>query len=211
MPGSGQDDGVSTPPPPPGEPLTPIVLPAESMTPTVLPAGSPTRSPVLLWSVAIAATVGLLVNLTGMFQFPNNAPIEVIYALGISIDLMAVIVASVVGAVLARRGYPLREKTAITSVALVLAGVATLIWVVAGGIWSIVGLAQGNARYMNAAGGLFLGGFLWVLALVFASHGYRRGGSSRNNLFAIIALAVVGALVLFAIVSSVMYGLGLTN
>jgi len=201
---------VSTPQASQGEPLTPIVLPAGSAPGAQVP-GSATRSTALLAGLAIAATIGLLANVTGMFQFPFNAPIEQLYALGISIDLIAVIVVSVVGALASRRRYPLRPKTAITTIALVLAGAATVLWGVAGGVWSIIQLAQGSGRYMNATGGLFLGGALWVLALIFASHGYRRGGDRRNNLFAIIALAVAGSLVVYAIVSSVIYGLGLTD
>jgi hypothetical protein len=64
---------------------------------------------------------------------------------------------------------------------------------------------------MDAVGGLFFFGALWVLAVIFASHGFRRGGEPRNNLFSIIVLAVVGALVGFAVFSSVIYGMGLTN
>jgi hypothetical protein len=203
---------MSTPPPPPGEPLKPIVLPAGSTTGGAMPpAGAATRSPVLLWSVAVAAVLLMLTNVAGLFQFPTNAPVEQLYALGISVDLVAIAVVSVIGALLSRRGYPLRSSSIIVIVALIFAGVVTVFFGVAGGVWSIIQLAQGSGRYMDATGGLFFFGALWVLAVVFASHGFRRGGDARNNLFAILALAVVGVLVGFAVFSSVIYGMGLTN
>ena len=64
---------------------------------------------------------------------------------------------------------------------------------------------------MYASGGLFYGGALWVIAVIFASHGYRRGGTRKNNIIAIVALGIVGTVVLYAIVSSVIYGLDLTR
>jgi hypothetical protein len=198
---------LDVPPPPPGE----SIPSAERLTPIVLPAGSPTRSPVLLIGVGVAALIGLIANTVGLVGFPSNAPVEQIYALGINVDLVAVIVVSGLGALLSRRGYPLRATTPITTIAIAFAAAAAVIWVLAGGAGSIVGLAIGSGRYMYATAGLFYGGALWVLAAIFASHGYRRGGARTGNLIAIVALGVVGVLVLFAIVSSVIYGLGLTN
>jgi hypothetical protein len=203
---------MSTPPPPPGEPLKPIVLPAGATTGgSPPPSGAATRSPGLLWSVAVTAVVLMLANVAGLFQFPANAPVEQIYAFGISVDLVAIAVVSVIGALLSRRGYPLRPRSAIVIIALIFAGITVVFFAVAGGVWSIVQLAQGSGRYMDATGGLFFFGALWVLAVIFASHGFRRGGEPRNNVFAIIVLAVVGALVGFAVFSSVIYGMGLTN
>jgi len=198
---------IDVPPPVPGEPGPT----AERLTPIVLPAGAPTRSVVLLVVVAIAAAVGLIANTVGLVGFPSNAPVEQIYALGINVDLLAIIVVSGVGALVSRRGYPLRASTAITTIAVAFAAAAGVVWVLAGGISSLVGLAIGSGRYMYASGGLFYGGALWVLAVIFASHGYRRGGSRQNNVIAFVALGVAGILALYAIVSSVLYGLGLTD
>src|SRR5690606_41467851 len=69
------------PPPPPGDSAPPPPQ-AEPLTPIVLPAGAPTRSPVLLIVVGVAAFVGLVVNSVGLAGFPSNAPIEAFYALG---------------------------------------------------------------------------------------------------------------------------------
>ena len=82
---------------------------------------------------------------------------------------------------------------------------------IAGGFAAIAGLAVGNGRYMYASGGTFYGGALWVLAAIFAAHGYRRGGTRDNNVIAIVALAITGCLALAVVASSVIYGLGLTN
>jgi hypothetical protein len=197
---------LDVPPPPPGD----SVPPAEPLTPIVLPAGSPTRSTALLIAVGVAALVGLIANTVGLVGFPSNAPVEQIYALGINLDLLAIIVVSGVGALVSRRGYPLRASTPLTTIAIAFAAASAVIWMLAGGFGSIVGLAIGSGRYMYASAGLFYGGALWVLAVIFASHGYRRGGTRQNNVVAIVALGVAGTLALYAIVSSVIYGLGLT-
>lgn len=200
------------------EPLTPIILPPSSSAPgptgpsgAPIPTGAPTRSPVLLWIVAGVAVVAMLTNLAGMFQFPTNAPVEAIYAFGISVDLFAIATVCVIGALLARRGYPLRGRSIVAIVGVIFAGVVTVLWAIAGGVWSIVQLAQGSGRYMDAAGGLFFFGALWVLATIFAAHGYRRKGEARNTLVVIVTLAVVGLLVGYAVFSSVIYGMGLTE
>lgn len=183
----------------------------ERIVPIVLPAGAPTRSPVLLLAIGIAAVALMLANTVGLVGFPSNAPVEQIYALGINVDLLAIAIVSGIGAYVSRRGYPLRAATPITTIAVALAAASAIVWVLAGGPSSIVGLALGSGRYMYASGGLFFGGALWVLAVIFASHGYRRGGTRQNNVIAIVALGVAGALALYAIVSSVIYGLGLTD
>jgi hypothetical protein len=195
------DELVSVPPQPPVESLTPIVL----------PAGAPTRSPVLLLGVAITAAAALIVNLAGLVGFPYNAPVEQIYALGISVDLAVIVLVSGLGAALSRRGYPLRAETVLTVLAVTFAVGAVLLWMVAGGVASVIQLATGAGRYMYASAGLFFGGAIWVLAVIFGSHGYRRGGTSRNNALAISALAISGVLVGYAIASSLIYGLGLTD
>ena len=198
---------LDVPPPPSGE----SVPPAERLTPIVLPAGAPTRSFVLLTAVAVAAVVGLIANTVGLVGFPSNAPVEQIYALGINVDLLAIAVVSGIGAFVSRRGYPLRPSTPVATIAIGFAAASAVIWVIAGGFGSIVGLAIGSGRYMYASGGLFYGGALWVLAVIFASHGYRRGGTRQNNVIAVVALGVAGLLAVYAIVSSVIYGLGLTD
>lgn len=197
-----------SPPPPPGEPTPAASVP---LTPIVLPAGAPTRSPVLLIVVGAAALLGLIVNSVGLVGFPGNAPIEMFYALGINVDLFAIAVASAVGAIVSRRGYPLRPTTPITTIAVAFAAASAVIWMLAGGLSSVIGLAFGSGRYMYASGGLFFSGAFWVLAVVFGSHGYRRGGTTTNNVIAFVALGVAGLLALYAIFSSVIYGMGLTD
>lgn len=200
-----------TPPPQP-ERLVPIVLPAGAPAHSPAPpAGAPTRSPALLLAVCITAILGLIANTIGWVGFPPDAPLERIYAFGINVDLIVVALVCGFGAYLSRRGYPLRASTPVTTFAVACAAASVVVWLLAGGLGSIIGLAVGNGRYIYASGGLFYGGALWVLALAFGSHGYRRRGSRRNNVLAIVALAVPGVLVLFAIVSSVLFGLGLTN
>lgn len=207
------DELVVLPPPPPGDTPPGASQPAgERLTPIVLPAGAATRSPVLLLGVAIAAAAGLIVNVAGLIGFPYNAPVEQVYALGISIDLLAIVIVCGLGAFVSRRGYPLRSQSVITVIALAFAVGATLMWMLAGGVASVIQLftAEGG-RYMYASAGLFFGGAVWVLAVIFAAHGYRRGGTARNNALAVAALALAGALAVYAIASALIYGLGLTN
>lgn len=184
----------------------------ERLTPVVLPAGAPTRSPALLLGVAVAAVVLLLGNAVALAGFPFAAPVEQLYALGIGADLLAIAVACGVGAFVARRGYPLRPRTPVSLLALLLAGAGFVAWLVLGGIASIVQLAgPEGGRYLYATSGAFFGGWLWVLGAVFGAHAYRRGGERRNNGFAIAALAVAGTVALYAVLSAVLYGLGLTD
>lgn len=205
------------PPPPPGspsEPLQPILIPAGSSMPagSTVPSGSPTRSVALLLGVAIAAAVLLVVNSVGLAGFPSNAPVEAVYALGLNVDLFAIIVTCVIGALLSRRRYPLRARTPLAIVAIVLAGAAFAAWIVFGGIGSIVELIPPDrGRYMYAAGGLFYAGAPFALAAIFGAHAYRRGGDRINNALAVAALGVIGLLAVYAVVSSVIYGQGLTD
>lgn len=208
---------MSTTPPVPGtpsEPIQPILIPAGSDLPSgaTVPTGAPTRSFVVLLAVAIAAGVGLIVNSVGLAGFPSNAPVEMLYALGINVDLLAIAITCTVGAVMSRRNYPLKAKAVLSIVAVVLAGATFLAWIVFGGIGSIVELIPPDrGRYMYAAGGLFYLGVPFVLAAIFGAHAYRRGGDRVNNILSLVALGVVGLLALYAIFSSVIYGMGLTD
>lgn len=188
-----------------GTPVTPIVVGTPSQTPT--------RSTTLLAGTGVVAFALLVASAIGQAGYPAAAPVEQLYAFGIAIDLLAITIVSVVGAMFARRGYQLRASTPVTLVALVLAGVALVAFLAGGGIAAIVQLASPDlrGRYLFASQGLFFTGVVWVLATVFASHGYRRFGTRRNNTFAVTALVVVAVPVLFAVVSSVLYGLGLTD
>ncbi len=217
---------TDAPPPPPGDPIPPsdqIFIPAgtqpaatppESHLPPYgsAPVGAATRSPVLLLVVGVAAIVALVANSIGLVGFPGNAPVEMLYALGIGVDLIAIAVTCGIGFALSRRGYPLRSQTPVAIVAVLLAGVALLAWIWFGGVGSIVELIPPDrGRYMYASGGLFYAGAPWVLAVIFGAHAFRRGGAARNNVLALVALAVPAVLVTYAVVSSVIYGLGLTD
>ena len=212
---------TDAPPPPPSEPIKPILIPAGTQPSTPgsnlppygsVPTGAATRSPALLLGVAIAAVVALIVNSIGVAGFPTNAPVEVIYALGIGVDLIAVAVVCGIGFMMSRRGYPLRSQTPTAIVAVILTAAAFVAWVWFGGIGSIVELIPPDrGRYMFASGGLFYAGVPWALAAIFGAHAFRRGGTVSNNVLAIVALSVTGLMVAYAVASSVIYGMGLTD
>jgi hypothetical protein len=189
----------------PDQPVVPIVVGTPSQTPT--------RSFALLVGTAVAAFALLVTSAIGQAGYPAAAPVEQLYAFGIAVDLLAITVVSAIGAVFARRRYPLRPTTPLTFVAVVLAAVALVAFLAGGGIAAIVQLAAPGlrGRYMFASQGLFYTGAVWVLAVVFASHGYRRFGDRRSNTLAVAALAAVAVPVLFVVASSVLYGLGLTD
>lgn len=184
------------------EPITPIIVD------TARPVGS--RSFPLLVAAAASAAVAAIVNVAGLLGFPPNAPVEFVFAVGITLDLVAIAVALGVAAVGARRARLVSARSIPAIVGSGLAVGALVLALLGGGLDGAVQLAAGTGRYMDAAGGVFFGGVLWVLAAVFGATGYRRGGSP-TNVFALVALALPGLLVAWAVASSVLYGLGLTD
>ena len=75
----------------------------------------------------------------------------------------------------------------------------------------IADIPPDRGRYMYASGGLFIAGAPWVLAVIFGAHAYRRRGTTSNNVLALVGFAVPALLAVYAIVSSVIYGMGLTD
>lgn len=168
------------------------------------------RNPWLLGGVAGFAVIATVLNYVGLSGFPYNAPVEGFYALGICVDLIAIAIACGIGAGMAARRRFRPGSRVIAILAFAFAAVALAVWAIAGGVSSIVQLLTERGRYMDATGGLFLTGALWSLSAIFAAFTVRRDDRAGRG-FAIGALAIVGVLVAYAVVSSVIYGMALTD
>ena len=189
-------------------PAQPVALPAwQRPTQTVAP---------LALAVAGALLVAAVVNVVALSGFPGNAPVEGVYSIGLTIDL---VVAGVILLVrgLRHRSRPIAEPRAprvggLTIVSAVLAFVAFAAWLLLGGLSYVFGALDGaRLRYMEGTGGLFFAGAAWCLSFIFAVVGFRRGGGSAHRALTIVALVLSGLALAGAISAGVVYGLGLSD
>lgn len=220
-----------TQPPPPytGGPATSKGTPGPDTTVAVAPVapvpnGPPVQTrhsiPVLIGVGAVALLAAIATGVGGA-SFPFNAPVEQIYAIGVIVDLVAVAIAMTIFTIVEfrRRADPVRQSLApdthasvLAIVALILAGVTVLAWVIDGGAGQLIDLAQGlRGRYMFHTGGLFIAGIPWVLSLVFGAWGFRPQGNRNTDIFALIAIAVGAVLAVIAAAASLIYGSGLSD
>jgi hypothetical protein len=162
--------------------------------------------------VGVLALVGAILNGTFGGMFPSNAPVEQIYNFGVTVDLVAVVIAvaiRIVVIVVQRRprGVASRNISVFAILAAVFAIITLVGYLAFGGAeyWG-----DGMDRYMSGAGGAAFLGIPWVLALVFGEIAVRRKDSPLNLALSIGALAL-GVLVLIgAVAAAVIYGLGLS-
>ena len=189
-------------------PAQPVVLPASQRpTRTVAP---------FAFAVAAVLLIGAVVNVVALTGFPGNAPVEGVYSIGITIDLV------VAGLILLVRGLrhrtrPLAETRppsagVLAIVAAVLAFVAFAAWLLLGGLSYLFGALDGaRLRYMEGTAGLFFVGAAWCLSFIFAVVGYRRDGGTANRALTVVALVLSGLALVGAISAGVVYGLGLSD
>jgi hypothetical protein len=221
------------------KPKTPKAAPAETPVPPVavapaavapatpMPVPAPLPLKVIWHSRAVLIGVGafglLAAILTGVGSsgFPGNAPVEGLYAFGVIIDMVAVAIALAIAIVVEyrRRADPRRLDLPVNTdisvfaiVAMTMAVLTVLVWVVGGGAQQLVDLAQGiRGRYMYHTGGLFIAGIPWVLSLVFGALAFRPRGNTVTNVIALAAVAVGGFLAIVAIAAALIYGAGLSD
>jgi hypothetical protein len=97
-------------------------------------------------------------------------------------------------------------------IAIVMAGLTLLAWVVGDGPTQIIDLAQGlRARYMYHTGGLFAAGIPWALSLIFGAWGFRPKAHLVTNVLALVAVAIGLLLAVVAVVAALVYGAGLSD
>jgi hypothetical protein len=176
-------------------------------------APGPFRSVALLGTTAGLFAVGLILEIWGGANFPENAPIEQVICAFIVIDILAGFLGATTGAIVAtRHRYPLKRSSVATMVGLILVAIALGGWIWLSGIGIVARIPTGDrARYMYDAIGAVYFGIPWIVGTMLCAYGYRRGGSRGNAirglLGTIIGLALLGA----AVASAVLYGLGLTD
>jgi hypothetical protein len=213
-----------TPPPYTGRP-------ADAKKPAMTPPGPQAPQPVyvvtiwhsraLLIGVGALALLGVIGTVAGASGFPGAAPIEQLYAFGVVVDMVAVVIA--IGILLVvelrrradpkRLGLPVNPRPSVFAILAVVMAVFTLLaWMVGGGPGQVIDLLQGlRARYMYHTVGLFAAGIPWALSLIFGAWGFRPRANPVTNAFAIAAVAIGGVLVIEAIVAALVYGADLSD
>jgi hypothetical protein len=197
------------------------------MTPPPAQAPAPVYYVTIWHSYAVLIGVGALALLTvigtavGASGFPGAAPIEQLYAFGVIVDMVAVVIAIAILIVVEYRrhadpnrlGLPVNQRPSVFAIiALVMAVLTVLAWVVGAGPAQVIDLLQGlRARYMYHTGGLFVAGIPWALSLIFGAWGFRPRANPLTNALAITAVAIGGLLAVEAVVASLVYGAGLSD
>lgn len=179
------------------------------------------HSRALLFGVAGLAALTVLATVVGASGFPGAAPVEQAYAIGVVVDMAAVVIALAIMIVVEYRrradpnrlGLPVNPNPSVFAIiALVMAALTLLAWIGLGGPTQVIDLLQGlRARYMYHTGGLFFAGIPWALSLIFGAWGFRPGANRLTNIFAIVALVVGGLLAVEAGVAALVYGAGLSD
>jgi hypothetical protein len=111
------------------------------------------------------------------------------------------------------RDLPVNAAASVFAIiAILMAGLTLLAWVVGGGASQLVDLAQGfRGRYMYHTGGLVFAGIPWALSLIFGAWGFRPGSHKVTNGLAIASVAVGGVLAVIATAAALIYGAGLSD
>ncbi len=179
---------VPAPVPPVATVPAPAPVPAMPATAAVVSYVTIWHSRALLIGVAAFAALAGIGTSIGAFGFPDNAPVESIYAFGIVVDMLAVVIALAILTITeyrrrtdpVRLGLPVNPRPSVFAIlAVALAGLTLLAWVVGEGPTQLIDLAAGlRARYMYHTGGLFAAGIPWALSLIFGAWGFRPKGMS---------------------------------
>lgn len=194
----------------------PLEAPAASVSaPAPAPVSDPTRTALTSpWGHAVAgglALLGIVLNVVGAFGFPGNAPVEQIMNAGITIDLVAVVIACGIGFGANLRTRPARPARVFPWIALGLSVVALIAWAVtAGGLFETL-FAGGRGRYMNDTSGAFTLGIPWTLGAIFGAFGLRRRTTPLLAGAAWAAIALWAVVLIGVIASALLYGADLTD
>lgn len=191
--------------------------PSPYAAPTAIPTAIPTpvaRTTAAVLPVTIgltaAAIVGGAVNLAFGAMFPGNAPVEQIYAFGVTVDLAAVALAVGIRALIIFRMPRAAASRRLSVLGIVAAALAFLVFVG----WLLIGGAEywtgGMERYMTGAGPLFFLGIPWVASLALGEVALRRSDSTINSALSIGTLVLGGIVGVLTVAATVIYGLGLS-
>ena len=173
----------------------------------------PHRSLALLGTTAALFAIGLIFEIWGGLNFPDNAPVEQFYCAAVVLDIAFGFVAATTGAIIAAKDRrPLKPSSVATIVGVILVGIALGGWIWLSGIGIVLRLPTGEpARYMYDAAGAVFFGIPWIVGTMLCAFGYRRGGSRVNAVLAMLGTVIGLALLAATVASAVLYGLGLTD
>lgn len=160
--------------------------------------------------VIVLATVGLVLNIIGREQ-DIGGPVEDVMSIGISIDLVAAILACAIGLIITLVEPWSRPAIVFPWLGLGFSVLAFGAWILnADGLFETL-FFDGRGRYMFDTAGPFYAGIPWVLGAVFSSYGLRRQSSGHRNAAAITGIALWGVVLVGAIASALLYGADLTD
>ncbi|HEY4151912.1 MAG TPA: hypothetical protein VGM38_01185 [Pseudolysinimonas sp.] len=176
-------------------------------------AAGPVRSLALLGTTAGLFALGLILEIWGGANFPENAPVEQFYCALVVLDIAAGFVAATTGALIASRDrHPQKRSTVVTIVGLILVVIALGGWIWLSGVGIVLRIPTGaRGRYMYDVAGAVAFGIPWIVGTMLCAYGYRRGGSRANAIRGLLGTVVGLALLGATVASAVLYGLGLTD
>ena len=165
--------------------------------------------------LAAVLAIAAVVNQFWGFRFPGNAPVEQIFAFGITIDLIAATIVLGIFAVLAasRRSVPVKPHSVSPQsvAAVILSGITAVSWLLFCLIPVLSAVANGERiRYMTAVGAIFFLGVPWVLGMVFGTLSLRSGGR-LTPILGTVAIVLGLVLTIAAVTFAVIYGQGLSD
>lgn len=192
--------------------------PAEAAPSVVAPNFGIDRTAVIFTTVmAVVLLVAAVVNFIAGQNFPSNAPVEQLYAFGITVDLLAGGIA--LGARLLFIARIPRATAPVVgpgglAIASAVLGVAVVVgWLLAGGgdfLGKLAGSGFGLRYYLDVTGAFFFG-IPWILGIFFGVAGYRTGKGPVNAVLSFVGLGLGLLILLASLYSAVVYGLGLSN
>jgi hypothetical protein len=195
--------------------MTQPATPAAPQAPQAPQAPEPLiarRSPLPFLVLGAATIVALAGNVWGGLNFPYNAPVEQIMCFGFVIDMVALLILSVIGVVVARQPIGVKASSALAPVGLALTAISLGLVILGAWVPQLVLLGTGvPLHYSSETGPAFFLAPAWITGLAFCGFSYRRGGARRNNLFSLIGLGLGIAVFVLAAFSAVIYGLDLTT
>lgn len=193
------------------------VTPVAPMVPAA-PATTDTAAVALTGILAVVFLVAGVTNQVALISFPSNAPVEQIYAFGITVDLIAGGIALIVRFLLIFRrprlaAVPHNTPGGLAITAGILGLVTAVGWLLLGGapfLGKLVGVGDGLRYYLDVSGAFFLGG-PWIVGLVFGVVAFRRGRETLHLVLSLGAIAVAVLVLVASLYSSIAYGSGLTD
>ncbi len=160
--------------------------------------------------VALLALVAIVINVAGGAGFPAAAPVEWFMNAGLTIDLVAVLIACGIGFRVSLRARPVRPTRVFPWLALGFSFFAFLAWLVfADGL--LATLTGGRGRYMEDVAGAFLLGPLWTLGAIFAAYSLRRRGKASLTAVSWASIALWVIVLAGVLASALLYAADLTD